>query len=43
MVNTSPLIYLSRGGLLHLLLANSGRVVVPQAVADEIVRADAMR
>ena len=37
-VNASPLIFLARGGLLHLLRLTGDRVVVPSAVAGEIRR-----
>lgn len=35
-VNTSPLIFLSHGGLLELLQLLSPRILVPRPVADEI-------
>jgi predicted nucleic acid-binding protein len=35
-VNTSPLIFLSKGGFLDLLQLLSATIVVPKAVATEI-------
>ena len=35
-VNTSPIQYLHQAGLLHILAAMLGRVIVPTAVADEL-------
>ncbi|NJO64623.1 MAG: DUF3368 domain-containing protein [Richelia sp. RM2_1_2] len=35
-INTSPLIFLTKGGFLHLLQIVSSEIVVPQAVATEI-------
>jgi predicted nucleic acid-binding protein len=35
-INTSPLIFLSKGGFLHLLQILSPEIIVPQAVATEI-------
>jgi len=34
--NTSPLQYLHQLGLLHLLPALAGKVIIPSAVADEL-------
>jgi hypothetical protein len=36
--NTSPLQYLHQIGLLHILPALAGRVIVPQAVVDELAQ-----
>jgi len=36
--NTSPLQYLHQIGLLHILPALAGRVIVPQAVVDELAK-----
>jgi predicted nucleic acid-binding protein len=35
-INTSPLIFLTKGGFLHLLQMISTEIIVPQAVATEI-------
>jgi predicted nucleic acid-binding protein len=35
-INTSPLIFLTKGGFLHLLQIVSPEIIVPQAVATEI-------
>ncbi len=35
-INTSPLIFLSKGSFLHLLQIISPEIIVPQAVATEI-------
>lgn len=35
-INTSPLIFLTKGGFLHLLQVVSPEIIVPQAVATEI-------
>lgn len=35
-VNASPLIFLSRAGLIHLLQLVSSKIIVPEAVASEI-------
>ena len=36
--NTSPLQYLHQIGLLHILPALAGRVIIPQAVVDELAQ-----
>jgi predicted nucleic acid-binding protein len=35
-INTSPLIFLTKGGFLHLLQIVSPEIIVPQSVATEI-------
>ena len=37
-VNASPLIFLSKAGLMHLLQGSGAEVMVPEPVAQEILR-----
>jgi len=37
-VNASPLIFLSKAGLMHLLQGSGAEVMVPEPVAQEILK-----